>query len=47
MLSAKEFLINGYHGNKEERLKKDSYTFKNEGNNRKYEHQEKVLESFS
>ena len=30
-----------------ERLKKDSYTIKNEGNKRQYEHQEKVLESFS
>ena len=29
------------------RLKKDSYTFKNESNKRQYEHQEKVLESFS
>ena len=29
------------------RLKKDSYTFKNEGNKGQYEHQEKVLESFS
>ena len=29
------------------RLKKDSYTFKNEGNKRQYEHQQKVLEFFS
>ena len=29
------------------RLKKDSYTFKNEGNKRQYEHQKKVLEFFS
>ena len=29
------------------RLKKNSYTFKNKGNKRQYEHQEKVLESFS
>ena len=29
------------------RLRKDSYAFKNEGNKRKYEHKEKVLESFS
>ena len=28
------------------RLKKDSYTFKNEGNKRQCEHQGKVLESF-
>ena len=29
------------------RLKKDSYTFKNEGNKRQYEHQGKVLKFFS
>ena len=29
------------------KLRKDSYSFKNEGNERQYEHQGKVLESFS